>query len=162
MSDIETLPPAPLPYAFARRFGVVLQPGADGRHMVALRQDADPLVLLEVRRYLAQSFGDIEARHHLDAADDDRRDVRGHAQGLAQNTVDAHPDDEPALIGFDVDVGHALPNRLGNDAVDQADGGGVVGGIEQILGARDAAGQRVDFLRAHRHRRSLAIGHIMV
>jgi general secretion pathway protein E len=57
MSDIETLPPAPLPYAFARRFGVVLQPGTDGRHMVALRQDADPLVLLEVRRYLAQSFG---------------------------------------------------------------------------------------------------------
>lgn len=57
MSDTETLLPAPLPYAFARRFGVVLQPGADGHHMVALRQDADPLVLLEVRRHLAQSFG---------------------------------------------------------------------------------------------------------
>lgn len=49
--------PAPFPYAFARRFGVVLQPGEDGHHIVALRRDADPLVLLEVRRHLAQPFG---------------------------------------------------------------------------------------------------------
>jgi general secretion pathway protein E len=68
MSELDTPPPAPLPYAFARRFGVVLQPGADGQHMVALRQDADPLVLLEVRRHLAQSFGVT----HVDAPTFDR------------------------------------------------------------------------------------------
>ncbi len=49
-------PVASIPYAFARKFGVVLQPGQNGRLSVALREGADPAVLLEVRRYLAQSF----------------------------------------------------------------------------------------------------------
>jgi len=49
-----------IPYAFARRFGVVLLNGTDsGRLAVAMREGGDPRVLLEVRRHLAQSF-DIE------------------------------------------------------------------------------------------------------
>ena len=56
MSEADTLPLVTIPYAFARRFGVVLQPGTDGRLSVALREGADPQVLLEVRRHLAQSF----------------------------------------------------------------------------------------------------------
>jgi general secretion pathway protein E len=45
-----------LPYGFARKFGVVVQQGEDGRPSVALREGSDPKVLIEVRRFLAQSF----------------------------------------------------------------------------------------------------------
>nr|WP_269454038.1 ATPase, T2SS/T4P/T4SS family [Sphingomonas sp. CCH10-B3] len=45
-----------IPYAFARRFGVVLEPGAAGHFSVALREGADPKVLLELRRHLARPF----------------------------------------------------------------------------------------------------------
>ena len=68
MSEADTLPLVTIPYAFARRFGVVLQPGTDGRLSVALREGADPQVLLEVRRHLAQSF-DVS---HADAPTFDR------------------------------------------------------------------------------------------
>ena len=55
MSD--TAPPlVNVPYGFARRHGVVLQSGDDGRLSVALREGSDPRVLLEVRRWLAQPF----------------------------------------------------------------------------------------------------------
>ncbi|MGV3771005.1 MAG: type II secretion system ATPase GspE [Sphingobium phenoxybenzoativorans] len=58
-----------IPYAFARKFGVVLLNGTDtGRLAVAMREGGDPRVLLEVRRHLAQSF-DIE---FVDAAQFDR------------------------------------------------------------------------------------------
>ncbi len=56
MSDADALPVVTIPYAFARKFGVVLQPGKEGRLSVALREGADPQVLLEVRRHLAKSF----------------------------------------------------------------------------------------------------------
>ena len=46
-----------IPYAFAKANGVVLVPGEDGRPAVAFREGADPTVLIEVRRYLGQSFG---------------------------------------------------------------------------------------------------------
>ena len=45
-----------LPYGFARKFGVVLQQGEEGRPTIALREGSDPNVLIEVRRFLAQPF----------------------------------------------------------------------------------------------------------
>jgi general secretion pathway protein E len=45
-----------LPYGFARKFGVVVQTGEDGRPSVALREGSDPKILIEVRRFLAQPF----------------------------------------------------------------------------------------------------------
>lgn len=45
-----------IPYGFARENGVVIKGENDGRLVVALRNGADPVVLLEVRRYLAMSF----------------------------------------------------------------------------------------------------------
>ena len=50
------------------KFGVVLQPSQSGALSVALREGADPRVLLEVRRYLAQSFEVA----HADASTFDR------------------------------------------------------------------------------------------
>ncbi|MDF0541531.1 type II secretion system ATPase GspE [Sphingobium sp. H39-3-25] len=47
-----------IPYAFARKYGVVLLGDDDhgGRLAVAMREGGDPRILLEVRRHLAQSF----------------------------------------------------------------------------------------------------------
>ena len=48
------LPIITVPYAFARRFGVILMEPEGERFRVALREGADPRALLEVRRHLAQ------------------------------------------------------------------------------------------------------------
>ena len=53
------VPPVPLtiPYAFARRFGVVVDESGDGAGLtVALREGGDPKALLEVRRFLERPF----------------------------------------------------------------------------------------------------------
>ncbi len=58
----EGSPRAPLldiPYGFAREHGVVLLKQDDKRLSVALREGADPMILLEVRRHLAMPF-DVE------------------------------------------------------------------------------------------------------
>ena len=52
----EPVSPPVIPYAFARRFGVVLDHGAGTGLSVALRDGADPTVLLEVRRHLGVAF----------------------------------------------------------------------------------------------------------
>ena len=49
--DTLVVPPVVLPYAFARKFGVVL----DGDR-VALRDGSDPRALIEVRRVLGRAF----------------------------------------------------------------------------------------------------------
>lgn len=51
--------PAPvigIPYAFARKFGVVLDNGDADHFSVAMREGSDPKVLLELRRHLARPF----------------------------------------------------------------------------------------------------------
>jgi general secretion pathway protein E len=48
-----------LPYAFAKAHGLVLRHESNARLIVAMRKGADPLMLLEVRRYLAMPF-DVE------------------------------------------------------------------------------------------------------
>ena len=54
------LMPVDIPYAFARKHGVVIVSGqegdSEGRLKVALREGGDPRVLVEVRRHLARSF----------------------------------------------------------------------------------------------------------
>ena len=52
------LTPVDIPYAFARKHGVVIVAGRDGDAplKVALREGGDPRVLVEVRRHLARSF----------------------------------------------------------------------------------------------------------
>ncbi|WP_353205588.1 ATPase, T2SS/T4P/T4SS family [Sphingomonas sp.] len=52
----EDIPNITIPYAFARRFGVVLDPGSGSHFAVAMREGSDPKVLLELRRHLARPF----------------------------------------------------------------------------------------------------------
>ena len=53
--DIDRLP-VDIPYAFALKHGVMLQPQDDGAYTVALREGSDPRILIEVRRHLARGF----------------------------------------------------------------------------------------------------------
>ncbi len=45
-----------IPYAFARRHGVLIVPSDGEELVVALREEADPVVLVEVRRHLGRAF----------------------------------------------------------------------------------------------------------
>ena len=88
MSEAEFAPPiATIPYAFARKFGVVLQPGANGRLSVALREGTDPHVLIEVRRHLAQSFDvTFEAPQAFDRLLSDHYMTDGEAAAIAMGS----------------------------------------------------------------------------
>ncbi|MBP2512881.1 general secretion pathway protein E [Sphingomonas sp. PvP018] len=58
------LPQITIPYAFARKFGVVVDhTDPDSQLTIAMRAGADPKVLLELRRYLGRPFaiGTVEA-----------------------------------------------------------------------------------------------------
>ena len=93
MSDTAFASPVvTIPYAFARKFGVVLQPGEDGRLAVALRAGADPRVLLEVRRHLAQSFdvsfADAQAFDRL-LSDQYKTDGEAAAIAMGSEEIDA-------------------------------------------------------------------------
>ena len=59
-ADDVPMPAITIPYAFARRHGVVVEHSeADSHFTVAMREGADPKVLIELRRYLARPF-DVE------------------------------------------------------------------------------------------------------
>ena len=72
--------------------------------------------------------------------------MRRHPQCLAQHPINAHPHDEAGLIRLNVDVGNAVARRIGDHAVDEADRGRIVGGIEQVFGGRDAVGEQVKLI----------------
>ena len=61
MSD--AIPIATVPYAFARKFGVILMEPEGEHYKVALRDGSDPRALLEVRRHLSQplAVGRVDA-----------------------------------------------------------------------------------------------------
>src|SRR3546814_16339732 len=46
--------PVDIPYGFARAHGVVIAPDGEGGWLATLREGADPAVLIEVKRYLAE------------------------------------------------------------------------------------------------------------
>ena len=77
-----------IPYAFARRFGVVLQ-ASDGVHAaIALREGADPKVLPELRRHLARPLEvTIVAGDAFDRLLSDRYAMDGQAAAVAAGTL---------------------------------------------------------------------------
>ncbi len=75
-----------IPYAFAKENGVILLGDRGGCLLVALREAADPLVLIEVRRYLSAPF-DIEftAQSEFDRLLADQYAIDGDAAEMAQS-----------------------------------------------------------------------------
>ena len=63
---------------------------------------------------------------------------RGTVAESLEHAVDAEADAQLAALGREVDVGRALLDGLGDDAVDELDDRGVVGGLAEVddLGGR--------------------------
>ena len=111
-----------IPYAFAKANGVALAPREDGETEVALKQGADPAVLVEVRRHLGQPF---TVRHVEQAEFDrllhDRYALDESAAGLA-GSIDA---------GSDLEMLAGMPSA--EDLLDSADDAPVIRLINGIL-----------------------------
>ena len=77
-----------IPYLFARRFGVVLNNGDTDHLSVAMREGADPKVLLELRRHLARAF-DIAfvSQEEFDRLLGERYAMDGQAAAMAAGTL---------------------------------------------------------------------------
>jgi len=88
------------------------------------------------------ALGDVELRHHLDAADEQRRERARRLEHVAQHAVDPEADDEALLLRLDMHVGRAFLHRFEQQRVDQPDDRRVVAGIEQIVDAGRAVGER--------------------
>ena len=81
-------------------------------------------------------FGDIKARHHLNARDQQRGEAALGAQDFAQYAVDAKANLQVAFIGFDMNIRCFLFDSLGEHGVNQADNRRVVFAIQQVVGVR--------------------------
>lgn len=113
-----------LPYAFAKSRGVVILGDEAGRLRVAMRSDADPADLLEVRRYLAMPF-DVEI---ADPADFDKHLSETYA-------VDGTAEAMAGSIGKETDGGDILGSALpsADDLLDSADDAPVIRLINGII-----------------------------
>ncbi|WP_375396876.1 GspE/PulE family protein, partial [uncultured Sphingomonas sp.] len=101
-----------MPYLFARRFGVVLDRGADGKLTVAMREGADPKVLLEVRRHLMRPFAvEIVAPAAFDRLLGERYAMDGQAAAAAAGSLG---------LGDDLDI-LATDLPTADDLLDTAD-----------------------------------------
>lgn len=77
-----------IPYAFARRFGVVLDSVEPGHFAVAMREGSDPKVLLELRRHLARPFEiSFTSAEEFDRLLSDRYAMDGQAAAAAAGSL---------------------------------------------------------------------------
>ncbi|RIA45582.1 general secretion pathway protein E [Hephaestia caeni] len=116
--------PSAIPYGFARKFGVVLLDGNPDRPIVALREDSDPRVLIEVRRHLGRAF-DVEtvSSTDFDRHLSDRYAMDGTAAAMA-NSIDLGANELDLIAGD-------LPSA--EDLLDSADDAPAVRLINGVL-----------------------------
>ncbi|WP_164115712.1 type II secretion system ATPase GspE [Sphingorhabdus sp. Alg239-R122] len=135
-----------IPYSFARDNGVVIAGEEDGRLKIALRENADPYVLLEVRRHLALPF-DVE---FIDAAAFEKQlSTRYAMDGSA----------EAMASSFDMDTGD-LNNIAGDlptaeDLLDSADDAPAIRLINGIIA--EAARQGVSDIHIEPYETGLVV-----
>ena len=75
------------------------------------------------------ALGDVEAGHDLDAGDDGGGEVGRRGFGFVEDAVVAVADAETVFEGLDVDVGREGLDGAGDEAVDEADDGGLGGEV---------------------------------
>ena len=124
--------PVRVPYAFARRHGLLPTAEEDGRLDVAMREGADPRALIELRRFLARPFG----VHPVDGPAFDRL-----LSDLYPSGTEAAADAAGSL-GFGDDLGHlaaGLPSA--EDLLDTSDDAPAIRLINGIIADAGAAGR---------------------
>ncbi|WP_166036664.1 ATPase, T2SS/T4P/T4SS family [Sphingosinicella sp. YJ22] len=123
------LAPARIPYAFARRHGVVLAGGDNSKPTVAMREGADPQALVELRRWLARPFAlEFVAADAFDRLLSDHYAMSGEA--AAANAGD---------LGIGEDLGHLASDISAEDLLDTSDDAPAIRLINGLLA--DAARQ---------------------
>ncbi len=135
-----------IPYAFARRFGVVLQASEGAHAQIAMREGSDPKVLLELRRHLARPF-DVEfvAADAFDRLLSDRYAMDGQAAAVAAGTLGLG--DELDLLAGD------LPTA--DDLLDTADDAPAIRLINGIIA--DAARNGVSDIHVEPYETGLVV-----
>ena len=117
--------------------------GGDGRDAQLQGQPGHVLAEIDLPVLRSSAVGDVQVRHHLDAAD------HGTAQAVRQFKMGfelailSQPDPDLALarVGLDVNIGSPMKIGLDDDVIDQADQRVVVRGN---VGLGDVAGRRGD------------------
>jgi general secretion pathway protein E len=133
--------PARVPYAFARRHGLVATGGGEGGLAVAMREDADPGALIELRRFLARPF----ALRRVGGAEFDRL-LSDHYAASAEANADA-----AGALGFGDDL--ALPSA--EDLLDTSDDAPAIRLINSIIA--DAARQGVSDIHIEPYESGLVV-----
>jgi general secretion pathway protein E len=140
------LRPANIAYGFAKRFGVALLDGEDGRLAVAMREGADPRALIEVRRYLARPFAvEITAADRFDRILSERYALDGQAAADAAGSLGLG--DELSHLASD------LPTA--EDLLDSADDAPAIRLINGIIA--DAARQGVSDIHIEPYETGLVV-----
>jgi general secretion pathway protein E len=144
-TDVEPAPVS-IPYAFARRHGLLPTGEAEGRLDVAMREGADPKALIELRRFLARPF----AVHRVDRAAFDRLLSDSYPSGTEAAA------DAAGSLGFGDDLGHlasALPSA--EDLLDTSDDAPAIRLINGIIA--DAARQGVSDIHIEPYETGLVV-----
>ncbi|WP_425338476.1 type II secretion system ATPase GspE [Sphingomonas jejuensis] len=95
-----------IPYAFARKYGVVISGAGGDRPTIALRDGADPRVLIELRRHFGGGFAvDRVTQVAFDRLLSDQYAMTGQATADAAGSLDA---DDLALIAGDIPTAEDL------------------------------------------------------
>ena len=137
-----TAPALDIPYAFARRFGVVQTGVHDGRWTVAFREGGDPAALIEVKRYLASAitvepvaavdFDRLLSDHYAMDADTAAMagsvvdgDMIGGALPTAEDLLDSS-DDAPAIRLINAIIAEAVRQGVSDIHIEPYESGLVV------------------------------------
>lgn len=137
--------PVRIPYAFARRHGVVLAGAADGRLNVAMREGADPSALIELRRWLARPFElEFVAPDAFDRLLSDQYAMSGEA--AAANASD---------LGIGEDLGHLASDLSAEDLLDTSDDAPAIRLINGLIA--DAARQGVSDIHIEPYETGLVV-----
>ena len=78
-------------------------------------------------------LGDIESAHDLDTGDDGALQILRHVEDGAHQAVDTHTHDHLSLARLKVDIARAFGDGALDDGVDEADGGGVVDRVVDLV-----------------------------
>ena len=134
-----------VPYAFARKHGVVAMPSESDRPMIGLRENADPCVLIEVRRHFGQPIDyrilngaefdrQLQARYAIDesaaglaGAIDGGDEIHALASGIptAEDLLDS-ADDAPAIRLINGIIAEAVRRGVSDIHVEPYESGLVV------------------------------------
>jgi hypothetical protein len=137
--------PVRIPYAFARKHGVVLVGSTNGHLKVAMREGADPTALIELRRWLARPFAmEFVAPEAFDRLLGDNYAMSGEA--AAANAGD---------LGIGEDLGHLAEDLSSEDLLDTSDNAPAIRLINGLIA--DAARQGVSDIHIEPYETGLVV-----